>query len=104
MVLSAAVGPYFTVDPIALNPIQRLKPPSAEVWFGSDFLGRHAFARVIACARVSHVVGLAVALAAVAIGLALVSAAGAIRARAARITRMPHTARAAGRDAVRQVG
>src|SRR3546814_7319323 len=44
MVLIAAVGPYLTADPIALNPIQRLKPPSAALWFGSDFLGPDVFA------------------------------------------------------------
>lgn len=88
MVLIAAVGPYFTVDPIALNPIQRLKPPSAEVWFGSDFLGRDVFARVIAGARVSLVVGLAVAVVSVAIGLVLGMIAGYLRALDAPIMRV----------------
>src|SRR3546814_14491492 len=80
MVLIAAVGPYLTADPIALNPIQRLKPPSAALWFGSDFLGRDVFARVVAGARVSLVVGLAVAVIAVAIGLVLGMVAGYLRA------------------------
>src|SRR3546814_13956108 len=88
MVVIAAVGPYFTVDPIALNPIQRLKPPSAEVWFGSDFLGRDVFARVIAGARVSLVVGLAVAVVSVAIGLVLGMIAGYLRALDAPIMRV----------------
>src|SRR3546814_14758607 len=76
MVLIAAVGPYLTADPIALNPIQRLKPPSAALWFGSDFLGRDVFARVVAGPRVSLVVGLAVAVIAVAIGQVLGMVAG----------------------------
>lgn len=88
MVLIAAVGPYLTADPIALNPIQRLKPPSAALWFGSDFLGRDVFARVVAGARVSLVVGLAVAVIAVAIGLVLGMVAGYLRALDAPIMRV----------------
>ena len=88
MVLIAILGPYFTLDPTALNPIKRLKPPSAEVLFGSDFLGRDVFARVISGARISLVVGLAVALIAVSIGLVLGMIAGYIRALDAIIMRI----------------
>jgi peptide/nickel transport system permease protein len=66
----------------------RLKPPSAEVFFGSDFLGRDVFARVISGARISLVVGLAVALIAVSIGLVLGMIAGYIRALDAVIMRV----------------
>src|SRR3546814_15194031 len=52
MVLIAAVGPYLTADPIALNPIQRLKPPSAAQRFGRDFPGRDVFAPGVAGPRV----------------------------------------------------
>lgn len=80
MVLIAVVGPFFTTDPIALNPIKRLKPPGTEDFlFGTDFLGRDIFARVVHGARVSLVVGLAVALVSVSIGLFLGMIAGYVR-------------------------
>ena len=88
MVLIAIFGPLFTVDPIALHPMDRLKPPSAAVFFGSDFLGRDVFARVIHGARISLVIGLAVALVAVSIGLVLGMIAGYIRAMDAIIMRV----------------
>ncbi|QPC44161.1 ABC transporter permease [Kaustia mangrovi] len=88
MVLVAIVGPNFTSDPMALNPTQRLKPPSMELWFGTDFLGRDVFARVVSGARVSLVVGVAVAAVAVAIGLFLGMIAGYIRALDAPIMRI----------------
>ena len=79
MVIVAVLGPLFTVDPVALNPIKRLKPPSAEFWFGTDFLGRDVLARVIHGARVSLVVGLAVAVIAVALGLVIGLVSGYLR-------------------------
>ena len=87
IVLVAAVGPLFTVDPIALNPTNRLKPPSEATWFGSDFLGRDVFSRVVNGARVSLVIGLAVAVIAVSIGLFLGLLSGYIRALDAVIMR-----------------
>jgi len=86
--LIAIIGPAFTADPVALNPIKRLKPPSAEIWFGSDFLGRDVFARVIHGARISLVVGIAVALVAVIIGLLLGLTAGYLRTLDAIIMRI----------------
>ena len=88
MALIAAVGPFFTGDATALNPIQRLKPPSAELWFGSDFLGRDIFARVVAGARISLAVGVAVAVVSIAIGLLLGLVAGYIRALDAPVMRV----------------
>jgi peptide/nickel transport system permease protein len=79
MVMIALFGPLLTGDPIALNPIKRLKPPSGELFFGSDFLGRDIFARVVYGARISLVVGLAVAAISVAIGLFIGMIAGYIR-------------------------
>jgi peptide/nickel transport system permease protein len=87
-VLIAIFGPFFTADPVALNPMQRLKPPSTETWFGSDFLGRDVFARVIHGARISLVVGLAVAVIAVIVGLLLGLVAGYLRALDAVIMRI----------------
>ncbi|WP_322097115.1 ABC transporter permease [Pelagibius sp. Alg239-R121] len=88
MVLIAIFGPLFTGDPIELNPIKRLKPPSGESWFGTDYLGRDTFARVIYGARVSLVVGLAVSIIAVSIGLVVGMVSGYIRALDAVIMRV----------------
>ncbi|WP_101675864.1 ABC transporter permease [Alloalcanivorax mobilis] len=43
----------------AINPIERLKPPSAEHWFGTDQLGRDVFARIVHGARLSVIVAFA---------------------------------------------
>jgi peptide/nickel transport system permease protein len=69
MVLVALLGPLFTDDPMNQNVATRLKPPSADFWFGTDFLGRDVFARVVHGGRISLVVGITVAVAATAIGL-----------------------------------
>jgi len=79
MVLIAIAGPFFTGEPTAINPIERLKAPSTEFWFGTDFLGRDVLARVTYGARISLVVGLAVALVAVVLGLVTGLVAGYIR-------------------------
>lgn len=39
-----AIAPH---DPYAVDPINRLKPPSAEHWFGTDEIGRDLFSRII---------------------------------------------------------
>ena len=80
MVLIAVFGPLFTEDPRVLNPIDRLKQPSSEHLFGTDYLGRDNFARLVYGARVSLVVGLAVSAIAVIIGLAIGMISGYIRA------------------------
>ncbi len=80
MILIAVFAPWLgTVDPQAVSPIRRLKPPSAEFWFGSDMLGRDVYSRVIYGARVSLVVGLAVAVLSILIGLTLGLVTGYIR-------------------------
>ncbi|HWK47674.1 MAG TPA: ABC transporter permease [Stellaceae bacterium] len=70
MVLIAVCAPLLgTVDPTALAPAKRTRPPSALYWFGTDMLGRDVYSRVIYGTRVSIVVGGAVALLASAIGM-----------------------------------
>jgi peptide/nickel transport system permease protein len=77
MVAMAAFAPYLgTVDPQALSPIRRLRPPSAQYWFGTDMLGRDVYSRVVYGARISLVVGLSVAILSTAIGLGIGMVAG----------------------------
>jgi peptide/nickel transport system permease protein len=72
MIGIAILAPWLgTVDPQAVAPIKRLKPPSKEFWFGTDMLGRDVYSRVVYGARVSLVVGLVVALLSTCIGLAI---------------------------------
>lgn len=49
-------------DPLAINPAQRLKPPSAQFLWGTDHLGRDVFARAMHGTRMSLAVGASVAL------------------------------------------
>jgi peptide/nickel transport system permease protein len=69
IVVFALASPFMgTVDPRALAPTQRLKPPSALFWLGTDQFGRDVWSRVVYGARVSLTVGLAVAVASVLVG------------------------------------
>jgi peptide/nickel transport system permease protein len=60
-----------TVDPTALAPAKRTRPPSAQFWFGTDMLGRDIYSRVLYGARVSLIVGFAVAFAASLLGMVI---------------------------------
>ncbi len=72
MILVALAAPWLgTIDPLAVSPIRRLRPPGEQYWFGTDMLGRDVYSRVIYGARVSLAVGLAVALLSTAIGLTI---------------------------------
>jgi peptide/nickel transport system permease protein len=71
LVVMAVVAPWIAGDPFKLSPINRLRSPSERWWFGTDRFGRDVFALTAYGARVSLIVGLAVALVASAIGLAL---------------------------------
>lgn len=88
IVLIAIIGPFLSADPVALNPMNRLKPPGTDGLFGTDMLGRDVFSRVVNGARISLVVGLAVAAIAIAIGLVLGLIAGYIRVMDAVIMRV----------------
>lgn len=80
IVLIALLAPWLgTVDPQALSPIQRLKSPSSEHWFGTDMLGRDVYSRVIYGSRVSLTVGIAVAALSIGVGLAIGLVTGFIR-------------------------
>ncbi|HEX5515915.1 MAG TPA: ABC transporter permease [Gammaproteobacteria bacterium] len=43
----------------AINPIDRLKPPSSDYWFGTDQLGRDLFSRIVHGAQLSVIVAFA---------------------------------------------
>ena len=61
MALMAILAPQLgTVDPTAVDPPNRLQEPSGEYWFGTDFVGRDVYSRVIYGARISLLVGFAV--------------------------------------------
>jgi peptide/nickel transport system permease protein len=80
MVAVAILAPWMgTIDPQAVFPSRRLRPPSAEFWFGTDTLGRDVYSRVIYGARVSLIVGLAVAALSTLLGLAIGLVTGYIR-------------------------
>ena len=70
------IAPY---DPIRVNPIARMKPPSAEHWFGTDHLGRDVFSRVIYGGQVSLLVGFSVAALSTFFGLIIGLATGFVR-------------------------
>lgn len=79
-VLMAVFAPWIaTTDPAAMNPAMRVKPPSAQALFGTDMLGRDVFSRSVYGARVSLIVGIAVALSASIIGVAIGLVSGFIR-------------------------
>ncbi len=65
----AMIAPYFTVDPLAIDPLARLEAPLPGHWFGTDNLGRDIFSRTINGGRISLAVGLSVAALATAAGL-----------------------------------
>ncbi|MEK3875496.1 nickel transporter permease [Paenibacillus sp. FSL M7-0420] len=66
--LAPWIGPY---DFKAQQLVNRLKPPSAEHWFGTDDLGRDLFTRVIYGARISLWVGFFSVIGSIIVGTAL---------------------------------
>ena len=72
MVLMAVGAPYWgTLDPLELNPIERLYAPSMQHWFGTDMLGRDLYSRTVYGSQISLVVGGCVAILSVSVGLAI---------------------------------
>ena len=80
MIALAIAAPWLgTLDPQAVAPVKRLKPPFGEYWFGTDMLGRDVYSRVVYGARVSLAVGLAVAFFSTLAGLAIGLVTGFVR-------------------------
>jgi peptide/nickel transport system permease protein len=86
MLVIAILAPFLgTVDPTRIDPAARNKKPGTEITFrlddgqtakrvvlmGTDSLGRDVYSRVIYGTRVSLVIGVAVAIASIAIGLVI---------------------------------
>ncbi|MCL2894576.1 ABC transporter permease [Brenneria tiliae] len=66
--LGALASPF---DAYSISPLSRLKPPDATHWFGTDNFGRDLFVRVALAVRISLSVGVAVALVAGIVGMAI---------------------------------
>ena len=71
LVVLAFIAPWITGDPLSFDPLNRLKRPSSEFWFGTDQFGRDVYSRVVHGTRISLIVGVSVALIATAVGLAI---------------------------------
>ncbi len=77
LVLVAILAPV--IAPVGYNEQSlalRLRPPSAEHWFGTDELGRDIFARIVWGARITIYISTLVAVIAAPIGLAVGTTAG----------------------------
>lgn len=64
-IFGSAITPH---DPLAVSVIQRLKPPSADHWFGTDKLGRDVLSRVMAGTRSVVVISLSATAIAISLG------------------------------------
>ncbi len=79
-VLLAGLAPWTgRYDPNLVDVLDRLRPPSAAHWLGTDALGRDVYARVIWGGRVSLLVGFTVVLIGAAFGTLLGAVAAYVR-------------------------
>ncbi|MCF3642008.1 ABC transporter permease [Rhizobium sp. TRM95111] len=79
VVIALAARYLGTIDPEYVSPARRNREASAAFWFGTDTLGRDLYSRVLYGARISLLVGFAVAVLATLLGLATGLLAGAYR-------------------------
>ena len=77
--LVALIAPYILPDPVRVNPIQRLRPPGVEHWFGTDQLGRSTLSRTLNGTRISLTIGALVTVLTVGFGLFIGLVAGFVR-------------------------
>ncbi|RAI02379.1 ABC transporter permease [Acuticoccus sediminis] len=63
---SPLIAPY---SPLDIAPTERLVPPNAEHWFGTDHFGRDTFSRVVYGSRLALLIGLGVVAFALATGV-----------------------------------
>lgn len=78
-VLVALAAPFLLVDPVRLNPLQRLRPPGLEHLFGTDQVGRSTLSRTLNGAAISLTVGAFVMTVTVIAGLLVGLVAGYVR-------------------------
>jgi peptide/nickel transport system permease protein len=72
IVTAGALAPvWWTGDPLAMQPAERLQGPSGGHWFGSDNFGRDVYTRTLYGTRISLTVGSAVAAASLLLGTTL---------------------------------
>ena len=76
MTILGLLAPLIAGDPGFMDPAGRLATPSRLHWFGTDDVGRDVYSRVVYGARLSIVVGGAVVLLSMAVGLVCGLAAG----------------------------
>jgi len=63
LIVTAIFAPYIApYDPLDISPPDRLKPPSAEHFFGTDTAGRDMYSRIIYGSRLSIQIGVTVVL------------------------------------------
>lgn len=82
MVLGPNIAPYPPEDP---HPEERLQPPSAAHWFGTDENGMDVLSRIIAAPRVDIFIGLVSAVLSVAFGVPLGVLAGIFEGTSRRV-------------------
>lgn len=72
IVIAGVLAPaWWTLDPQQMRPWERLSPPSASRWFGTDHFGRDLYSRTLYGTRISLMVGTTVALASLLLGTSL---------------------------------
>lgn len=77
LILVALLAPWIaTHDPYAQDLAQRLEPPSAAHWFGTDQVGRDIFSRVVYGSRITLLIVFLVAIIVAPIGLLVGTVAG----------------------------
>ncbi|MBN1287439.1 MAG: ABC transporter permease [Anaerolineae bacterium] len=67
-IFASVIAPY---DPVEPHYTDRLVPPSAQYWLGTDELGRDIFSRLLYGARISLVIGFVAQSVAITIGVVL---------------------------------
>ncbi|MCL4135599.1 UNVERIFIED_CONTAM: hypothetical protein GTU68_066931 [Idotea baltica] len=81
IVLAALLAPFYVpYDPLSMDAMARLKPPSEAHILGTDPYGRDIFSRVMMGGRVSLLIGIGAAVVSIAVGLMIGLVAGFFRA------------------------
>lgn len=76
LTLSTLLAPLSRYSPTQQAPKNKLQPPSAQHWFGTDELGRDIFTRILYGGRISLAVGVTSTLLATLLGTLIGAAAG----------------------------